>query len=113
MFSRTVSPRNERLCWKVRAIPARARRCGLQPVTSRSPSSTFPEVGVSNPVRTLTSVDLPAPFGPIRPTTSCRLNVSETPSSACTPVNDRETEEARSVLPGLLVAAAVSASAKT
>ena len=72
-----------------------------------------PEVGVSKPVSTLTSVDLPAPFGPIRPTTSCRLQLSETPSSACTPVKDRETEEARSVLPGLLVAAAVSASAKT
>ena len=36
------APRNERLCWKVRAIPARPRRCGLQPVTSRSSSSTVP-----------------------------------------------------------------------
>ena len=35
-FSRTVRPRNERLCWNVRASPARPRRCGLQPVTSRS-----------------------------------------------------------------------------
>ena len=67
MFSRTVSPRNERLCWNVRAIPARPRLCGLQPVTSRSSRSTLPEVGTSKPVSTLTSVDLPAPFGPIRP----------------------------------------------
>ena len=48
-FSRTVSPRNERLCWNVRAIPARPRRCGLQRVTSRSSSSTVPEVGESKP----------------------------------------------------------------
>ena len=27
-FSRTVRPRKERLCWNVRPIPARARRCG-------------------------------------------------------------------------------------
>ena len=39
-FSRTVRPRKERLCWNVRASPARPRRCGLQPVTSRPSSST-------------------------------------------------------------------------
>src|SRR3954453_11211113 len=44
----------------------------------------------------LTSVDLPAPFGPIRPTTSRRCSSSVTSSSACTPSNERETERARS-----------------
>ena len=62
-----VSSRNERLCWNVRASPARARRCALQPVTRRPASSTLPAVGKSKPESTLTSVDLPAPFGPIRP----------------------------------------------
>ena len=33
-------------------------------------SSTVPELGRSKPVSTFTRVDLPAPFGPIRPTTS-------------------------------------------
>ena len=46
------------------------RRYAGQRVTSRSSSSTRPCVGRSKPLRTLTSVDLPAPFGPIRPTTS-------------------------------------------
>ena len=101
-FSRTESSRNERLCWNVRASPARARRCALQPVTRALPSSTLPAVGKSKPVSTLTSVDLPAPFGPIRPTTSCRCSSSVTSCSARTPSKDRETEEARSVSPGLL-----------
>ena len=103
-FSRTDSVPNERLCWKVRARPARTRRCALQPVTSRPSSSTTPSSGRSNPVSTLTSVDLPAPFGPIRPTTSCRWSSSVTSRSACTPSKDRETEEARRVPPGLLSA---------
>ncbi len=79
----------------MRASPARPRRCGLQPVISRPSSSIVPAVGKSNPVIRLTSVDLPAPFGPIRPTTSCRWSSSVTSSSACTPSNERETERAR------------------
>jgi hypothetical protein len=72
-----------------------------------------PFVGRSNPLSTFTSVDLPAPFGPIRPTTSRRCNSSVTPRSASTPANERETEEARSVPPGLLSSSdAVSDAAK-
>ena len=70
----------------------------------------MPVVGKSKPVITLTSVDLPAPFGPTSPTTSCRCNSSVTLSSARTPANERETEEARSVPPGLLKAAVAVAS---
>ena len=66
-FSRTLRSRNERLCWNVRARPERPRRCALHLVTSRSSSSIVPAVGVSKPLMRLTSVDLPAPFGPIRP----------------------------------------------
>src|SRR4029077_16971439 len=43
-----------------------------------------------------------APFGPISPTTSPRPTWSETPASARTPSNERITEEARRVSPGLL-----------
>jgi hypothetical protein len=76
----------------------------LQRVIRRPASSTEPEVGRSNPVSTFTSVDFPAPFGPIKPTTSCRWSSSVTSWSARTPSNDRETEEARRVSPGLLSA---------
>src|SRR5581483_3004693 len=65
-------------------------------------SSTRPSSGRSKPLRTLTSVDLPAPFGPISPTTSPRESSRSTPRSACTPSKARETEEARRVSPGLL-----------
>ena len=50
--------------------PARPRRCAGQRVTFLPSSSTAPCVGRSKPLRTFTSVDLPAPFGPIRPTIS-------------------------------------------
>src|SRR6185437_3865250 len=60
-----------------------------------------PPVGRSKPLRRLTSVDLPAPFGPIRPTTSPWRSSSETSRSAWTPANARETEEARSDSPDL------------
>src|SRR4051794_5040635 len=95
MFSRTERSRNDLECWNVRASPARPRRCGLQLVISRCPSSIEPEVGKSNPVMRFTSVDLPAPFGPIRPRTSFCRSSSVTSSSACTPSNERETERAR------------------
>ncbi len=98
-FSRTESPRNDRLCWKVRESPARPRRSGRQRVTSRPSSSTAPSSGKSKPVRTFTSVDFPAPFGPMSPTTSWRWSSSVTSRSACTPSNARETPAARSEAP--------------
>ena len=57
----------------------------LQPVIVALAELDAPALGASKPVRTLTSVDLPAPFGPIRPTTSWRCSSSVTPSSARTP----------------------------
>ena len=70
---------------------------------SRPSNSTVPPLGRSKPLSTFTSVDLPAPFGPISPTTSARPSSSVTSRKACTPSKDRDTEEARSVSPGLLV----------
>src|SRR6266545_3636057 len=102
-FSRTESARKAWLCWKVRASPCLPRRPGCQRVTSRPSSSTVPALGRSNPVSTLTSVDLPAPFGPIRPTTSPRRSSRLTSRRAWTPSNERDTTEARSVSPGLRV----------
>src|SRR5205823_2058722 len=58
---------------------------------------------------TFTRVDLPAPFGPIRPTTSCRCSSSVTSCNAFTPSKDRDTEEARSDSPGLLSLSSASA----
>src|SRR6266568_1604940 len=78
----------------------RPRRCGLHDVMSCPSSSTVPAEGKSKPVRTLTSVVLPAPFGPIKPTTSCRCNSSVTPLSAWIPSNARETSVARRASPG-------------
>ena len=81
-FSRTVRPRNSRPCWKVRASPARPRRCGGQRVISVAPSSIRPDDGRSKPVRRLTSVVFPAPLGPIRPSTSSGASSRSTSSSA-------------------------------
>ena len=92
----------------VLAIPL--ARAGAAPARDRSPCELDRAfVGKSKPVITFTSVDLPAPFGPISPTTSCRCSSSETSCSACTPSKERETEEARSVSPGLLCCLAASA----
>ena len=59
---------------------ARAGRGGArgQRVTSRLAELDRAVVGRSKPLSTLTSVDLPAPFGPIRPTTSPRCSSSVT-----------------------------------
>src|SRR4029077_2901673 len=62
---------------------------------------TEPESGRSKPLTRLTRVDLPAPLGPIRPTTSPRPTASVTPASARTPSKERETAEARRVSPSL------------
>src|SRR5207302_7450315 len=68
-------------------------------------------VGKSKPVSRLTRVVLPAPFGPIRPTTSCRCSSRETPRTAWIPSKERETAVARRVSPGHPFAVPVSASA--
>ena len=70
-FSRTERPRNAWLCWKVRVRPAPAAAVGGSSGSRRvRSSSTEPLSARSKPVSRLTSVDFPAPFGPIRPTTS-------------------------------------------
>src|SRR5262245_53579066 len=53
--------------WKVRPIPARAWVSGDVPVRLTPSKLTVPVVGSTSPARQLKKVDLPAPFGPIRP----------------------------------------------
>ena len=47
--------------------PSRAIRCGGQPATSRPSTRTDPASGRSTPRIDFITVDLPDPFGPIRP----------------------------------------------
>src|SRR5215218_2336952 len=94
-FARTLSPPNRCPCWKLRAMPARARRAAFHEVTSDPSTTTEPLSGRSNPVMQLTSVVFPAPLGPIRPTTSRRPTSRSTSLSAWTPWNERETPVAR------------------
>src|SRR5215813_6940055 len=53
--------------WKVRPMPARAWMSGVVPVRLTPSKLTVPEVGLVSPARQLKKVDLPAPFGPIKP----------------------------------------------
>src|SRR5581483_6522124 len=66
-FSSTVMPSKVCGTWKVRASPSCARSSGVTLVMSRPASSTWPDVTFKSPVRQLKKVDLPAPFGPIKP----------------------------------------------
>ena len=56
----------------------------------------FPDVGDWNPVNTLTSVVLPAPFGPIRPVTLSRGTSRVTFDRAVRPSKATETRAADS-----------------
>src|ERR1051325_10426271 len=51
-------------------------------VISWPPTVTLPSVGGMNPVTMRMVVDLPAPFGPRKPSTSPRSREKETPSTA-------------------------------
>src|ERR1700727_3142175 len=68
--------------WNVRAIPARARTSGNARVTSVPAKTILPEVGMVSPARQLKKVDLPAPFGPIRPMISPLSTARSAPDTA-------------------------------
>src|SRR5215210_1883013 len=74
-------------CWNVRRSPQRARRCGARPSNETPSTSTAPAAGAANPLITLNSVVLPAPFGPTSPHTPFP-NSTETQSSGFTPPKD-------------------------
>jgi hypothetical protein len=85
-FSRTSRSSNSSVLCHVRASPRRARSYGSSPPRSVPPSSTRP-VLATKPEAASTSVVLPAPLGPIRPTSSPSRTSSVTSRSACTPPN--------------------------
>src|SRR4030081_2765593 len=66
-------------------------------VMSRPMKMTVPELAGVTPQMVLTSVVLPAPFGPIKPSTSPLLMVSVTSRSACRPLKCRETASRRRI----------------
>src|ERR1700682_5571882 len=81
-FSSTDMPSNVCGTWKVRARPSAARSSGVSPVMSCPSKKTLPDVDSRSPVRQLNKVDLPAPFGPIRPRMSPCSSVTEAASTA-------------------------------
>src|SRR5438270_7958060 len=81
-FSSTDMPSKVCGTWKVRASPSPARTSGVRVVMSWPSNSTWPDVDDRSPVRQLKKVDLPAPFGPIRPRISPCSSVTEAASTA-------------------------------
>src|ERR1700761_5769053 len=63
---------------------------------SRPSKLMVPELAGVTPQTVLTSVVLPAPFGPIRPSTSPLPTENETSRSACNPLKRRDTALRRS-----------------
>src|SRR5262245_18198183 len=84
-FCQTVSWPKRRMFWKVRAMPSATRACGASAVISSSWYRTVPAVAGKRPHTTLTTVDLPEPFGPMRPKISPARTVRSMPSTALTP----------------------------
>ena len=73
--------------WNVRTRPRRNKWCGFCPVTFSPSRKTWPAVGGNTPAMMLNRVDLPAPFGPIRPVIDPAATVSEQSSTAVRPPN--------------------------
>src|SRR5882757_8272881 len=81
-FSSTDMPSNVCGTWNVRARPSRALASGDKLVMSWPSNKTLPEVDMRSPVRQLKKVDLPAPFGPIRPKMSPCSSITDAASTA-------------------------------
>ncbi|MGY4497087.1 hypothetical protein ACVWYH_001014 [Bradyrhizobium sp. GM24.11] len=67
MFSSTVCRFSGRECWNTMPKPLRAILCAGRPATFSPSNTTSPAVGRSMPITLFIAVDLPEPFGPIRP----------------------------------------------
>src|ERR1700756_5613886 len=63
-------------------MPSRARVLGGAKVTSLPANEIAPVVGMVSPARQLKKVDLPAPFGPIRPMISPSSTARSAPATA-------------------------------
>ena len=69
-FSSTVSPANRPTPCRVREMPRPASWCGRRPLRVSPRQRSVPSSGRVKPQTTLNSVVLPAPFGPMTPSTS-------------------------------------------
>ena len=78
-------------------IPIDDNRCGDSPFSDLSRQLIVPEFGATKPQITLNSVVLPAPLGPITPTTSPPAASTETSSRALIP--PKETVTSRTARP--------------
>src|SRR4051794_17036795 len=88
-------------------MPRRASSCGRMRSSAVPSQLTVPASARTNPQITLNSVVLPAPLGPITPTTSPGPTVSETPSSAVRPPKRTVTPSTSSeLIPGRFLEAA-------
>src|SRR5436309_2012679 len=67
MFSSTVCRFSGRECWNTMPKPLRAILCAGSPAMFSPSNTTSPAVGRSIPMIAFMAVDLPEPFGPIRP----------------------------------------------
>ena len=83
-FSSTESSPKMRRPSGTSAIPARAIDSGERPRTDRPDRRTSPAAVRTTPMIACSVVDLPAPFGPIRPTSSPRPTSRSSPRTAGT-----------------------------
>jgi hypothetical protein len=65
MLSRTVASPESPMFWNERPIPSRVTWCGRIEVNASPFQWTDPRFGRYTPDSTLSSEDLPAPFGPM------------------------------------------------
>src|SRR5207244_2522814 len=87
VFSRTVMEGKGRTIWNVRPIPRRAIRYGGMPLIDASSHRMSPASGRVSPLMQLSRVVLPAPLGPMTPSTWPGSTVKVTPARALTPPN--------------------------
>src|SRR5688572_4444936 len=64
-FSSRVRSENTSGVWNTRATPAWLISCGARPTSDFPSKSTLPVSGARRPTKQLSSVDLPAPLGPM------------------------------------------------
>ena len=91
MFSTTGRSASSFTCWNVRATPSAAIRRGGR-LTAGFPNRLMrPSLGDRTPLIMLNSVVLPAPFGPMSPTTSPAWTEKLVSRTAARPAKLRDT----------------------
>src|SRR5690349_165805 len=95
-LSSALKSENSDVIWNVRARPSALRRCTGSEVMSRSANSIRPDCGAISPAIWLTSVVLPAPFGPMTACSSPSSTASAMSSQATTPPKRRVSPSMRS-----------------